>query len=180
MVDINHNAEWFQTAAGVTEFEKITTLEERTIFIQAFLEKTTDELKENKLLEYEREDAKKNNFRFALFLADAIYGSSLPYSKYPALIDVNQNPFMKKWKDNKYGLHIKLSTMKYILCEESKKLFGGNAKSSFKESLIREHSKLGSEQFGKTAFIYLPDTSIFDIDPSLQSAQLKFICLLGD
>lgn len=104
MVNINHNAQWFQSAAGVAEFEKITTLEERTIFIQAFLEKTTDELKENKLLEYEREDAKKNNFRFALFLADAIYGSILPYSKYPALIDVNQNPFMKKWKDNKYGL----------------------------------------------------------------------------
>lgn len=179
MVDINHNAQWFLSADGVAEFEKITTLAERAIFIQAFLEKTTDELKENKLLEHERDDAKKTNFRFALFLADAIYGSSLPYATYPALIDVNRNPFMEDWKRSKYGLTMMFSVMKYMLCEENKKLFGDQDKLSFKESLIREHKELGSEQFGKDAFIYLPDTSIFDVDPSLRSIQLKLICLMS-
>lgn len=181
MININHKAEWFQSADAVAEFGKLTLLEERVIFIQAFLERTTDELTENKLLEYEREQARKNNFRLALFLADAIYGSDLPYAQYPALIDVKQNPFMKDWKDNKYGLRLMHHVLDYILCEkESKKLRGNQAGTSFKKSLMSEYAELGSEEFGDDAFDQLPDTAIFDMEPAVRSMKLKLMCLFEE
>lgn len=182
MVNINQSTGWFQSAAGVVEFEKITTLEERTLFIQAFLEKATNESK-TYFYNHERMDMKKISFCFALFLADAIHRSNFPYAKYPALLDPTQNPFIAYWQGEghygKAGWSSFYNAFTRVLIEENKKL-PQNRNGKFYQALKAEAVKQQAEEYFDQVVQLLPDTTVFDLDPTLQPIQLKNMWLFGN
>lgn len=182
MIEINRNAQWFQSADGIVEFEKITTLDERTLFIQQFLKKKTKE-SGTYFYDYEKSDMERVSFHFALFLADAIYGSSFPYAKYPALLDATQNPFLAYWQDKgnygKAGWRSFYNKISQILLEENKKIDqDGNGK--FKQQLETKAAQLQVEDRLDQVLQMFPDTTVFDLDPILQPIQLKNMWLFGN
>lgn len=182
MVNINHDAQWFQSADGVAEFEKITTLDERTLFIQQFLKKKTKE-SGTYFYDYEKSSMEKVSFHLALFLADAIHGSSFPYAKYPALLDGTHNPFVAYWQGEgnygKAGWRSFYNEFSQILLNENKKYYqDGNGK--FKQQLEIKAAQLQVEGHLDQVLEMFPDTTVFDLDPILQPIQLKNMWLFGN
>lgn len=173
------NAQWFFAEAGIAEFQKITTLDERTLFIQQFLKKKTTESKKY-FYDYEKRSMERVTFHFALFLADAIHGSSLPYAKYPELLDASQNPFIAYWQeDGNYGKADWQSfyeSFSQILLEENQKY---SERGNFKQELKERAAQLHAEEHLEQALKMMPDTTIFDLDPALQSIQLKNMWFFG-
>ena len=81
---LHQESAWYTSPQGINAYEKLRTLDEKTIFVYAYLQKLV------------HSSFSKDNtcFRLALFLADAVAEANLPYSTYPALVDPKQNPFL--------------------------------------------------------------------------------------
>ena len=176
------NAQWFYSEAGIAEFEKITTLDERTLFIQQFLKKQTTE-SGTYFYDYEKNNMERVSFHVALFLADAIHGSSFPFAKYPALLDATQNPFVAYWQGKgnygKAGWQTFYNGFSQILLDENKKL-SHNRNGKFKQELKAKAAQLHAEDHLDQVLQMMPDTTVFDLDPTLQPIQLKNMWLFGN
>ena len=173
------NAQWFYSKAGIAEFEKITTLDERTLFIQQFLKKETTE-SGIYFYDYEKSGMERITFHFALFLADAIYKSDLPYAKYPTLLDAKQNPFIAYWQGaGNYGKADRQSfydAFSQIIFEENKKHLKTE---NFEQVLKAKAAQMHTECYLDQVLQVMPDRIVFDLIPALQAIQLKNIWFFG-
>ena len=174
------NTQWYFTEAGIAEFQKIATLDERTLFIQQFLKKKTTESK-TYFYDYEKSGMERITFQVALFLADAIHSSNLPYAKYPALLDADQNPFVAYWQNNgNYGK----SNFQSFYTAFSNIILGENKKHSetpnFEQVLKEKAAQLHAEGHLDRVLQRMPDTVVFDLHPALQSVQLKNMWFFGN
>lgn len=181
MIALNHDEQWFHTAEGIAVFNKITTLEDRIWFMMEYLKSV---IKESHIIgkireinrDYEISCINETSSRLAIFLADAIYGSDLPYATYPALIDKNQNPFLAYWASRSFGNNWKRDNFyeKYssIIYEENSKRKPGDAK-SFRQQMLDTVGGEYAPETCKQAFDALPSTSAFDLTPPLLLIQLK-------
>lgn len=173
MATANHGAEWFLSNEGIAKFSALKTLEERMLFILEYLSSKIDYSQK-----YNNDELLRINevtFQFAVFLADAIYGSDLHYATYPALINPDMNPFLRCWISNNFGQHahqfsIYASFTKII--ENENKRRKSDAK-TFKQELIDEIGVANAQKYSDQIFSILPDTEIYNIVPSLQLIQLK-------
>lgn len=182
MVDIIHNAQWYQTAEAIAEFEKMSSLEDRVVFISEYLKCIINEHRQKQgpykqFNDFEMSCINKVSFGFAIFLADAIYGSDLPYSTYPALIDKKQNPFFESWLALEFGkdnsIHPIFEDFTSIIAEENARK--RNDTKTFKQELISKVGTANAQKYSAQIFSILPDTGIYDLVPSLQIIQLKNI-----
>lgn len=175
------NAQWFQTKKAAAEFKKCTSLEDRAIFISEYLKCIINEYRQKQgpykqFNDFEMSRINKVSFGFAIFLADAIYGSDLPYATYPALIDEKQNPFFSTWVGYRYGAEKNyyksiFEAFTSIIEEENNRR--RNDKTTFKQELIDEVGTATAQEYSAQIFSVLPDTDIYDLVPSLQAIQLK-------
>jgi len=165
--------EWFFSSEGIAQFSAYKNLEDRVLFILKYLSKKIDYSQK-----YSNEELVRINaitFHFAVFLADAIYGSDLPYATFPALIDPDKNPFMRSWISNNYGQRahqFSLYAAFTKIIEKENKQRKGDAK-TFRQELIDEIGVANAQKYSDQIFSFLPDTAIYDIVPSLQLIQLK-------
>ena len=75
---------WFLSEEGGKQFAALNSVGDRAVYIYSYLKS------------FANEDMDKNNqlFKTAFLLADAVSGSKLAYSKFPALLDETANPFI--------------------------------------------------------------------------------------
>ena len=161
---------WFLSQSGASAFNSKTNLEEKTLFIYAYLRKCL----------HESYDKDKTCFHFALFLADAIHNSQLPYGSYPALIDPTQNPylaFLIQWGKHP-GERILYYGFMSILHQIADPMDPGN--------WVYDKTCIGTEalaaklvelehNFYDERPVDLPHPGVFDIEEPLQSVQLKLM-----
>lgn len=161
---IKYEANWFLSDAGCNAFASLTTLDERSVFLYSYLKQIAPtDFEENQLL-----------FRVAFFFADAIMGSTLPYSAYPALLDPKKNPFVEYLTKATVcpgiqGLYCIFLAILHGTADCKKKdewIYADRIPEAYSRDFC------GSE----TA---LADPAAFEIDESLQLVQLKLIWLLG-
>ena len=81
---LKYDASWFKSAAGQSYFSQLHTLEDKSVFMYSYLKKLAPaEFDKDQIL-----------FKTALFLADAVYGSALPYGAFPNFTDPQKNPYI--------------------------------------------------------------------------------------
>lgn len=83
--------EWFFTNEGEAEYRAANTVAKKTAFIYDFLVK--DDIERTR--RYGREISTDEHVKLAFFLASCIDGSSLPYGKYPKILQRKENPFLQ-------------------------------------------------------------------------------------
>lgn len=175
MVDINNSVEWFLSNEGIAKFSALKTLEERVLFILGYLKSKITNPQRFESVEITH--INEVSFHFAVFLADAVYESDLSYAAYPALIDPNQNPFMKQWISASYGKNDYYNPIyeafTQIIAEESMRR--KNDIKPFKKELVDEMGTTNAQKYSEQIFSIFPDTTIYDLVPSLQAIQLKNI-----
>lgn len=82
---------WFLSEEGSKRFAALDSLGERTIFIYSYLKTIANEsFEKDKML-----------FKMAVFIADAVYASDVPYSKYPEILRADRNPFVAFLQNSK-------------------------------------------------------------------------------
>lgn len=183
MIDlIKHDVKWFRSAQGIAKFNKISTLEERMFFILAFLKSVISESGVLGKISYritkDYQISRMNEIAsgLAIFLADAIYNSDLPCATYPALIDLEENPFLEYWQCRDFGKDLKkedfFKHFSSIIFEENDNR-QNNETVTFEEQMIDQFGSNFSESAHELAFEILPDTAVFDLMPELQLIQLK-------
>lgn len=170
---INYEASWFLSKPGCDAFASLQTLEERSVFLYSYLKQAARvNFEEDQLL-----------FRTAFFLADAVMESDLPYSKYPALVDPEKNPFVAYLlnADTCPGIrtvyYIFLSILHGIADPFKHNAWVYNKQISDPEYLGEKLTELG-KCFCEIG-IEMPSVEAFAIEESLQTVQLKLIWLLG-
>ena len=181
---LDHEMEWFRSEQGIATFNNISKLEDRIFFILAFLKSVIRESDiSNKLYERfsDREskiaDINKCSSMFALFMADAIYGSDLPYATYPDLIDPEKNPFLNYWISIEFGYRYPdkstFSHFSNLIEEENEKLTKGKNQ-TLKQELMERIGDNGSQKAFYDIFLKnIPNKHIHDLNPSLQLMELK-------
>ena len=161
---LHYDSQWFFSDAGKTQFSGLQTLEDRCAFIYSYLRTVASpELDKARLL-----------IRVAFFLADGVWGSSLPYAAYPDVIDPGKNPFVAYLTKatvcpDLQGLYCVFLAILHETADPKKKdewIYSAKVP----EELVRAYC--GSE----TA---LADPGVFEIEEALQLVQLKLIWLLG-
>lgn len=170
---VKYNAQWFLSKAGCNAYSGLKTLEERSVFLYSYLKQIAKaDFEEDQLL-----------FRIAFFLADAIMGSALPYSTYPALIDPEKNPFVSYIKNADQcpgGMavyHIFLSILHGIAMPVKQNEWIYDQQISEPEYMQEKLTDLG-KCFCASA-VGMADADAFAIEESLQPVQLKLIWLMG-
>lgn len=172
---LKNDTGWFLSQAGTAAYERQRTLEEKTIFIYAYLSKALDK----------SFDKDSTCFKFALFLADAIDTAGLPYSRYPALIDPTQNPYLAYLVNlgEQPGGRIIYYGFMSILHEIADPMMQNNwiydmelmGSDSLEEKLVSlEHD------FYEEIPNSLPNPLVFDIAEELEPVQLKIMWFFGN
>lgn len=89
---IKKDKKWFLSEEGGKKFVALKSVGERAVFIYSYLKNITNK------------DFDENNqlFKTAFLLADAVYGSKLTYSEFPALLDEGTNPFIAFLTNTKF------------------------------------------------------------------------------
>ncbi|MBP3600274.1 MAG: hypothetical protein J6J30_04250 [Clostridia bacterium] len=107
---IKKEKDWFLSDEGGNFFASLSSLEERTLYIYSYL----------KLVAKECFDKKNTLFKIAFFFADAVYNSNKSYSKYPNILNLQLNPFLKylEQADEFYGNEITYIIFTAILQEK--------------------------------------------------------------
>ena len=170
---LNFDANWFCSTQGQTAYSSLRTLEDRSVFLYSYLKKITKaDFEKDQLL-----------FRLSFFLADAVAGSELPYSAYPALVDPAKNPFVAYLKNTTLCPG---SRAVYCICLA---ILHGIADPFVQNNWIYQkelqdadylEEKLSEldKNFVATS-VSLADPDAFAIDAPLRIVQLKLIWLLG-
>ncbi len=102
----NNEKEWFFSKEGCEEFAKLKTLAERIAFIYSYLKSNTNNIFRSRSVRLHESVLEVVNanwpkveednllLKTALLLADEVYASSMPYAKYPDIIDKKKNPIV--------------------------------------------------------------------------------------
>ena len=168
------DASWFFSQEGVAAYGQQQSVEDKTLFLYAYLVKALDE-------SYDKDNTL---FRFSLFLADAVAGGGFAYSEYPKLIDSTANPFLTyltNWKKNpgKKVLHYGFLSILHQIADPGlsnnwiydKALMESD---SLEEKLIElEHNFYADKELG------LPNPRAFDIAEEHKPVQLKLMWLFA-
>lgn len=91
MDTIIHPTGWYLSAEGVKQYEGLSSLEERTLFLYRYLRTIANN-------SFEKDNAL---MRVAFLLADGVAGSYAPYKAYPDLIAPEKNPLVAYLKNAK-------------------------------------------------------------------------------
>lgn len=168
MVVTKRSTDWFFSNEGIKAFESTSeNLAERSAFIYSYLITVIDEKdKDNSFV-----------FKLAFLIADAIYGSDLAYSKYPAIIDPKQNPFVA------YIKNLKVIPSQEIIFLSVISVLHGWADALDANEWIYDEKKQTRDCF-KEKFENLnidlispimANPYVFDIEPEKETLQLKII-----
>lgn len=167
------SASWFLSKPGCDAFDAQKTLENRSAFLYSYLRQITKtDFEEAQLL-----------FRIAFFFADAIIGSTLPYSTYPAVIDPAKNPFVAYLKNadhnpgGKAVYYIFLSVLHGIAAPMKLNEWVYEQQLEDPEYLEQKMAELGKPFF--VAGMGMVSADAFSIEESLQQVQLKLIWLMS-
>lgn len=170
---MNHDVPWFISKPGCDAFASLQTLEDRSAFLYSYLRKIAKpDFEEDQLL-----------FRIAFFFADAVMGSTLPYSTYPSLIDPEKNPFVAYLKN---ADHFPGSKAVYCVFLS---ILHGIATPIKQNEWVYDH-QLGDPDYLKSKLkelekpfftddIEMVSADVFKIEDQLQLVQLKLIWLMG-
>ncbi len=169
---IKKDSQWFFSPEGVESYQKLTTLEERSIFIYSYLRTIAVEaLEKDNLL-----------FKIAFLLADGVHASDLPYAKYPDLIDPKKNPYVAYLKNAKrpHSNEKTFCILMSILHEIANPM--NTTEWIYDIKLFTENAYLNKLDELKHQFIehdesYVVDPEVFSIDPSLSFIQKELVWL---
>ncbi len=161
-------ASWYTTDAGVKAYQALRTQEDKTLFFYAFLQKKLHKSFENDNI----------CFKFALFLADAVANSSLPYSTYPEIIDPQKNPYLA------YLVCWEKYPGKRVLYYGFMSILHGLADPMLRNSWIYDKDLMGSEalqhklvelerNFYNEDAALIPSPLAYEIEDNLSDLQLK-------
>lgn len=170
---IKRDATWFLSNAGCEAFAAATAPEDRAVFIYSYLKQVAPQ-------DFDKD---KTLFRIAFFFADAVLGSSLPYSTYPAVIDPEKNPFMAYVNNiNHYPgaqtvYYVFLSILHGIAMPVKQNEWVYDKQIENAEHMKEKLTALGKRFCaGRTE---MASADAFEIEESLQVVQLKLIWLMG-
>ena len=170
---INHEAPWFLSSAGCNAFASTKTLEDRSVFLYSYLKQIAPE-------DFDKDQVL---FRTAFFLADAIMGSTLPYSTYPALINPEKNPFVaylsniSQYPGAKTVYYIFLSILHGLAMPIRQNEWVYDQQISEPEYMQQKLTELG--RCFCSSDIDMASVDAFSIEESMQPVQLKLIWLIG-
>lgn len=167
---MNQNSTWYTGAQGIKAYEKLQKLEEKTVFVYAYLQKLV------------HNSFSKDNtcFQLALFLTDAVATANLPYSAYPALVDPKQNPFLA------YVVNLKKNPGNKVLYYGFMSILHGIADPMALNSWIYDLELMTSDElqnhlieqehnFYDEEGPHMPNPLAFDIEEELETLQLKLM-----
>lgn len=184
----------FFAPESIAEYANLQTLEDKTLYILAYLARVWVE--KPSFVETEGDEEFRyayigtGMFRAALFLADAVGNASLPYSSYPALIDPSKNPYMaylvnlEVWGDPYCGEWDSFDEQPGMFYYEFMAILHGAADPFDEESwLYQEDGRLDAMEEAdydiyedKTSF---PDPRYYEVADGLKSLQLKIMWIFG-
>ena len=81
---LKKDKQWFLSDEGSKRFAALSSVGDRAVFIYSYLKTFANDF-------FEKENIL---FKTSFLLADAIFGSDVPYSSYPSLLDEKVNPFV--------------------------------------------------------------------------------------
>ena len=170
---MNHDVPWFISKPGCDAFASLQTLEDRSAFLYSYLRKIAKpDFEEDQLL-----------FRIAFFFADAVMGSTLPYSTYPSLIDPEKNPFVAYLKNAdhfpgaKAVYYIFLAILHGIATPIKQNDWVYEQQLSDMEYLEKKLKEMEKPFLANG--IEMVSADVFQIEESLQLVQLKLIWLMS-
>lgn len=173
----------FLSEKGVDLYNRLGTLDEKTIFIYVFLSRVWPE--DLCCPDDAIEEEMDIRFKFAFFLADAISNADLEYSTFPALIDKKKNPYLA-YLVNTGDLHRKRNVyyaFMSILHGTADPLDADNWIYDI-ETMKNEELSDKMEEMGKDFYdgdlISYPDPQIYEIDEKLLPVQLKIKWFFGE
>ena len=161
-------------AEGVSAYEKLQTIEEKTVFLYAYLQKTVPA----------SFDKDNTCFKFALFLADAVASAQLPYSSYPALIDPEQNPFLTYWVNcgknpgNRIVYYAFMAILHGIADPKKQNEWIYDMELMGSDSLQQKLVEL-EHNFYDEEGPHMPNPLAYDIEEELTGLQLKLMWFFG-
>ncbi len=172
---LNRDVAWYTGAEGVNTYKKLQSLEDRTVFLYAYLQKMV----------HTSFDKDNTCFKAALFFADAVAESRLPYSSYPELVDPQKNPFLAymvnlgKNPGNRVLYYGFMSVLHEIAdpMKQNSWIYDMNLMTSddLQDKLVElEHNFYDEEG------PHMPNPLAFDIDEALSDLQLKLIWFFGN
>ena len=163
-----NDASWYASNEGVKAYHALQKLEDKTLFLYAYLQKKLHKSFEN------------NNacFKLALFFADAIEGASLPYSGYSEIIDPMKNPYLA------YVTNWDKYPGKRVLYYGLMSILHGLADPMLHNSWIYDKALMGSEllqsklvelerNFYDEGSACMPGPLAYDIEDELSDVQFK-------
>lgn len=173
MLQLERSTQWYFSNEGKAAFEK-ASLQERADLIQTYLQNISNHTFDNVA---KRERFNLRCYYFALFLADAIYGSALPYATYPVLIDPDTNPFLSYWMKTKdfdliHSSAVHASFMD-ILRKENESMQGASSAELIMTSITDEAESQGLSGFSSEAFAKMPVPMELSLSPQLRPIALK-------
>ena len=170
---IKNDVSWFLSKPGCDAFASLNTLEHRAVFLYSYLKQIAkNAFDEDQVL-----------FRTAFLLADAIKGSSLPYSTYPAIIDPQKNPFVaylknaEKFPGKHVVYYVFLSILHGIAAPQNADAWIYDEELEDQDYLAEKLEELGKSFYSGS--VSMADADDFTVEESLQTVQLKLIWLFG-
>lgn len=170
---LKHDAAWFSSEAGCNMYHSLNSLEDRSIFLYSYLKKIA-------IAEFDQD---QTLFKAAFFFADGIFGSSLPYSNYPDLINPAKNPFVA-YLDNAEH-YPGAEAVYFIFLSILHKIADPTKRNAWIYSQQMENPEyveqklLDTDKCFYAGEISMASADAFAIDESLQLVQLKLIWLMG-
>lgn len=146
---------WFLSEEAVRQYESLSSLEERVLFLYSYLRTIAHE-------DIEREHTL---MKMAFLLADGVGRSAAPYAVYPDLIRPEKNPFVAYVKNAKFvpAAPKMVAVMMAILHE---KVSPNNLSTWIYDRGILDQEKFG-QWLKEQGMEYLPATVITLVDPAV-------------
>lgn len=177
MLKTEQTTQWYFSDERKAVFEK-ASLQERITLIQSYLQDILNHTFEDAV---KREGFQLRCYYFAVFLADAIYGSVLPYAEYPALIDPTVNPFVAYWVKTKNFDTIKPEAVQAaflsILKNENDNLECVSTTEIIRASIEKDGEAQGLSEFFHKAIAKMPVPQELTIAVQLRPIALKIMWL---
>ncbi len=165
---------WFLSEEGVRQYEALTALEERVLFLYSYLRTVSSE----------DMDREHTLMKMAFLLADGVSRSGAPYAAYPDLIRPEKNPFVAYVKNAKYVPECdKLFVIMMAILQD--KVNPNNL-----SLWIYDRGVLDQEKFPRwladqgmhylpTSVIDMVDPAAYEVDPSLEEIRTVLIWLFA-
>ncbi len=171
---IKKPSDWFSSQDAVAQFEKLSTLEERAVFVYSYFKAVAHK-------DWDKED---RLFAMAFVMADTVYSSSLTYAKYPDLIDPEKNPFVSFVVKANGGAYSPKNFLAALLMILHGKVDPFDASSwiyiqeqSEEEALEEKLTEVSCPYVETRA--HIQDAKEYQTDETLQAVQLAFLWAFG-